>query len=213
MQPQAMCNLYRLRSARAEYQAYFSAEHDERDAVAVEKEYAAPGKPGYVVREDHGRRVVSTMRWGFPTRKPRKRPAKEGELPFLYDWWTNCRNLSNNMWKPALLKPEQRCLVPFTQFSEPKASSERAVLGDTAWWFTVEDQEVPCFAGVWKVDQDHDRVYAFCTTEPNALVAPKHPKAMPVILLREDHDRWLHGSFDDVLALQAAYPSQLMSVE
>ncbi len=43
----------------------------------------------------------------------------------------------------------------------------------------------------WKVDQDHDRVYAFCTTEPNPLVAPKHPKAMPVILLAEDQERWL----------------------
>lgn len=57
-----------------------------------------------------------------------------------------------------------------------------------------------------------DRVYAFCTTEPNPLVAPKHPKAMPVILLAEDHDRWLRGGVDDVLALQAAYPSQLMRV-
>jgi putative SOS response-associated peptidase YedK len=63
---------------------------------------------------------------------------------------------------------------------------------------------------VWKVDQDHDRVYAFCTTEPNPLVAPRHPKAMPVILLREDHERWLAGSFDEVLALQAGYPSQMM---
>ena len=76
----------------------------------------------------------------------------------------------------------------------------------------MNDQEGPCFAGVWKVDRDHDRVYAFCTTEPNPLVAPKHPKAMPVILLAEDHDRWLCGDIDDVLALQAAYPSQLMRV-
>jgi putative SOS response-associated peptidase YedK len=62
-----------------------------------------------------------------------------------------------------------------------------------------------------EVDQDHDGVYAFCTTEPNPLVAPKHPKAMPVVLLKDDHERWLRGSVDDAVALQLAYPSQLMA--
>lgn len=195
-----------------EYLSYFKANEDFRNEIEVEKDYAAPGKPGFVVREEAGQRVLSTMKWGFPTRKPRKRPAKEGELPFLYDWWTNCRNFSSNMWRPWLTKPEHRCLVPFAEFSEPKAASDRTAPGDLHWWFTVENQPMPCFAGVWKFDQDHDRVYAFCTTEPNPIVAPKHPKAMPVILLPEDHDRWLHGSFEDMLELQAPYPSQLMSV-
>ena len=208
-----MCNLYRVRSTRAEIAGYFQAGEDFRNQVEVEKDYCAPGKAGYVIREDEGQRVVSTMKWGFPTTKPRKRPAKEGELPFLFDWWTNARNLSNNMWKPSLIKPQHRCLVPFTAFSEPKAAADRTASGDTAWWFDVKDQDIPAFAGVWKVDQHHDRVYAFCTTEPNPLVAPKHPKAMPVILLQEDHDRWLRGSFDDVLELQAGYPSQMMTVE
>lgn len=207
-----MCNLYRMRLSRDEVAAYFRAGADPADQFPIEKDYAAPGKPGYVVREQGGQRILSTKKWGFPTRKPRKRPAKEGELPFLYDWWTNARNLGNNMWKPWLLKQEHRCLVPFTEFSEPKASADRSGPGDTAWWFGVEDQDIPAFAGVWKIDQDHNRVYAFCTTEPNPLVAPKHPKAMPVILLAEDHERWLRGSIDDALALQAGYPSQMMSV-
>ena len=49
-------------------------------------------------------------------------------------------------------------------------------------------------------------------TEPSLLVAPKHPKAMPVLLLHEDHERWRRESFDDVLELQAAYLSQMMHV-
>lgn len=207
-----MCNLYRLNTTREEYTGYFQAQEDWRNELVVERDYAAPGKPGFVIREEDGARVLSTMKWGFPTRKPRKRPAKEGELPYLYDWWTNARNLGISMWKPWLTKPEHRCLVPFTSFSEPKSAADRGGPGDLHWWFTVEDQAMPCFAGVWKIDQDHDRVYAFCTTEPNPLVAPKHPKAMPVILLAADHDRWLNGSFDDMLELQAAYPSQLMSL-
>lgn len=205
-----MCNLYNLKVDPRDYFEALAAVADPANALTVDKDYAAPGKPGMVVRQAEGQRVLSTMRWGFPTRKPRKRPAREGEAPFLYDWWTNARNLQNNLWKPWLLRPEHRCLVPFARFAEPKAAADRNGPGDTNWWFTVEDQDVPCFAGLWKYDQDHDRVYAFCTTEPNALVAPKHPKAMPVILLAEDRDRWLTAPVDEAVALLAPYPSQLM---
>ena len=207
-----MCNLYNLKVDPRSYFDALAALDDAANVLAVEKDYAAPGKPGYVVRLEDGQRVLSTMRWGFPTRKPRKRPAREGELPFLYDWWTNARNMQSNMWKPWLMKAEHRCLVPFTRFAEPKAVADRQGPGETNWWFTVEDQPVPCFAGLWKVDQDHDRVYAFCTTEPNPLVAPKHPKAMPVILLAEDQERWLTAPVEEALTMLNAYPSQLMSV-
>ena len=207
-----MCNLYNLKVDPRGYFDALAAVDDAANVLGIEKDYAAPGKPGYVVRYEDGRRVLSTMRWGFPTRKPRKRAAREGELPFLYDWWTNARNLHNNLWKPWLLRTEHRCLVPFTRFAEPKAVSDRQGPGDTNWWFTVEDQPVPCFAGLWKVDADHDRVYAFCTTEPNPLVAPKHPKAMPVILLAEDQERWLTAPVEEALTMLAAYPSQLMDV-
>lgn len=207
-----MCNLYNLKVDPRGYFDALAAVDDAANVLGIEKDYAAPGKPGYVVRYEEGRRVLSTMRWGFPTRKPRKRAAREGELPFLYDWWTNARNLHNNLWKPWLLRTEHRCLVPFTRFAEPKAVSDRQGPGDTNWWFTVEDQPVPCFAGLWKVDADHDRVYAFCTTEPNPLVAPKHPKAMPVILLAEDQERWLTAPVEEVLTMLTAYPSQLMQV-
>ena len=81
--------------------------------------------------------------------------------------------------------------TPHNRFAEPKAVADRSGPGNTNWWFTVADQPEPCFAGVWKVDQDHDRVYAFCTTEPNPLVAPHHSKAMPLILLTEGQERWL----------------------
>ena len=207
-----MCNLYNIKVDPRTYFDALAAVDDASNTLEVEKDYAAPGKPGYVVRVEEGRRVLSTMRWGFPTRKPRKRPAREGELPFLYDWWTNARNMQSNMWKPWLLKAEYRCLVPFTRFAEPKAAADRQAPGDTNWWFTVEDQSAPCFAGLWKVDQDHDRVYAFCTTEPNPLVAPKHPKAMPVILLAEDQERWLTAPVEEAVTMLNSYPSQLMSV-
>ena len=65
------------------------------------------------------------------------------------------------------------------------------------------------FAGLWRPSNEGN-VYAFLTCEPNPLVAPLHPKAMPVILHPEDYDRWLDGA--DATELAVPFPSQLMSV-
>jgi putative SOS response-associated peptidase YedK len=45
------------------------------------------------------------------------------------------------------------------------------------------------------------------TCDANELVAPIHPKAMITILRSGDHERWLKGSYDDVLAMQRPYPA------
>ncbi|MGY2734711.1 putative SOS response-associated peptidase YedK [Sphingomonas sp. UYP23] len=50
------------------------------------------------------------------------------------------------------------------------------------------------------------------TCDPNELVAPIHPKAMITVLKRADHERWLRGSYDDVVALQQPYPAERMVV-
>ncbi|CAN5367893.1 hypothetical protein BH10PSE12_BH10PSE12_28170 [soil metagenome] len=93
------------------------------------------------------------------------------------------------MWRPWLARPDHRCLVPFTDFAELKAKAERTDPTDLNWWFSLAGQPIGAFGGIWKEDPELGRVYAFLTCEPNPLVAPKHPKAMPVILLPEDYDR------------------------
>jgi len=46
-------------------------------------------------------------------------------------------------------------------------------------------------------------VFSFLTTEPNAAVAPVHPKAMPVLLLTEaDRETWLTAPAVEALKLQ-----------
>jgi len=209
-----MCNLYNLKVDRLDFDAFARAAADPADRMAVEKDYAAPGKPGHVIREVDGQRVLSSMIWGFPgDKRPRKTAAKPGQSPWIWDkYYTNARNLRLGLWKPWVSSPAHRCLVPFTSFAEPKDRALRTAPGDLNWWFSVPDQPIACFAGIWKHDPDHGPVYAFLTCDPNPLVAPLHPKAMPVILLAEDHDRWLRGSADEALAMQAPFPSQLMGV-
>ncbi|HEV7342493.1 MAG TPA: SOS response-associated peptidase family protein [Sphingopyxis sp.] len=79
-------------------------------------------------------------------------------------------------------------------------------------WFRVADREVAAFAGLWRPTAVGD-AYAFLTCAPNPLVAPLHPKAMPVILAEEDYATWLDGDADAAAALAVPFPSQLMVVE
>ncbi|WP_082731412.1 MULTISPECIES: SOS response-associated peptidase family protein [unclassified Sphingomonas] len=68
------------------------------------------------------------------------------------------------------------------------------------------------FAGIWRLTE-RGNAYGFLSTEPNAVVAPIHPKAMPVVLLEDDFDRWLSASWDEAQRVVAPYPSQLMRVD
>jgi putative SOS response-associated peptidase YedK len=55
--------------------------------------------------------------------------------------------------------------------------------------------------------------FGFLTTEADAIVAPIHPKAMPVILrTREQFDLWLEGDLLDALTLQQPLPDDALRI-
>jgi putative SOS response-associated peptidase YedK len=61
--------------------------------------------------------------------------------------------------------------------------------------------------------EGHHELFGFLTTEANAVVAPIHPKAMPVILQSaEEADRWLEADAPDALALQRPLPDNALRI-
>jgi putative SOS response-associated peptidase YedK len=169
-------------------------------------------------RETEGALAFEKMQWGVPLALPGKRPGTT-----VTKHVTNVRNLASPFWRSMLAKPEQRCLVPFTRFAEPKIGA-----GREEHWFTIKDRPVSAFAGVWRWAElpkqptlalggasdapNAAKVFAFLTCEPNPLVAPLHPKAMPVILQEADYAAWLTADWKNAAKLVTPFPSQLMAV-
>jgi putative SOS response-associated peptidase YedK len=150
-----------------------------------------------------GLRELVMMRWGFP-------PAGGGKRPV-----TNIRNLDSSYWRGWLEQPRFRCVVPVTSFCEYTDTSPKV-----AHWFALdEERPLCCFAGIWrpwsgvraKEDGPH-LLFAFLTTEANALVAPIHAKAMPVVLTGDEINVWLEGSTDEALDLAQPFAADRMKI-
>ena len=63
-----------------------------------------------------------------------------------------------------------------------------------------------------EVDGEHE-LFGFLTTKANAIVAPIHPKAMPVILTTtEEFDLWLEGETVEALKLQRPLPDEMLDL-
>ncbi len=91
----------------------------------------------------------------------------------------------------GLLK-RNRCLVPASGFYEWKRDESRK----TPYYIRLRDADLFAFAGLYDVWHDAGGAtcptYAIVTTAANRVVAPLHDR-MPVILGREDEERWVAG--------------------
>ncbi|MGE4404310.1 SOS response-associated peptidase family protein [Pseudomonas sp.] len=161
-----------------------------------------PGSRNYVIREQGGDRAWDVMTWDV--------------LGGQAKWkMTNVRQLGLPQWRKLAEKPENRCLVPLTEFCE--FTPEKHDLGDGKpplkgeMWFQVVDQPVFAVAGFWQRTKEGNG-FTMVTCEPNSLVEPIHPNAMITVLAPADVDTWLQGSYDEVLALQKPYDAERMTV-
>src|SRR5579871_6407805 len=203
-----MCNLYSLTKGQAAIRDWFRAPHDRTGNLplfpAIFPDQMAP-----IIRVGaDGERELVMARWGMPAP-----PQFGGPI-------TNIRNVKSPHWRGWLGK-NRRCIVPATSFCEYADTKPRK----TPMWFALDDDRpLFSFAGLWTpwrgirgpksapVEGVHE-LFGFLTTEANAVVAPIHPKAMPVILTTPaEVERWLEADVVDALMLQRPLPDDALRI-
>lgn len=206
-----MCNLYSMTRGQDAIRQLFKVSRDDTGNMPSFPSIFPDGEAPVIIGGADDERTLTTMRWGFP-------PPPKGYQPV-----TNIRNVSSPFWR-AWMKPQYRCLVPVTSFSEYAPEPDPKTGRKDIVWFSLDpSRPLFAFAGLWRpwtgtrgtkakpVEGEH-LLYSFLTCEPNAVVEPIHPKAMPVILHEDDWETWLNADAKEALRLQRPWPDDELQI-
>ena len=187
-----MSRLFTLQSSIADVVAQFGVTND---VAAPPSGDVVEGDRSIVVLERNGRRVIAVPEWGFPrARGMRERGDGPPRIGLVAD-------LTNPMWEETVVDPRYRCLIPLTHFANPAGEAG----GKTRTWFAVEGEPLVAWAGFCRNTPEFGPVFAGMPMTANDAIMPFNDR-MPVLLGRDEHARWLHGSIQDVIAFQFRPP-------
>ena len=188
-----MSRLHSLRASVADVAAFLGA--DPAAGLTVPSE-TVEGHDGLVMFLGGGTRRLRLMRWGFPrlTREMRLRGDEPGIIGLVAD-------LTNPMWEHLVADPRYRCIIPITHFANPDGDPGEK----TRTWFSLQNQPIMAWAGFCRNIPGLGPVYAGMTMEANAAIPPTNDR-MPVLLETDEHERWLQGTIQDVVAFQYRAP-------
>ena len=216
-----MCNLYSQTKSQDAMRHVFDdmVEEDEvyedlggnlPPMAGIFADYAAP----IIRHRASGGWQLAKARWGMPT--PQVFLAGKRTDAGV----TNIRNVASSHWK-RWLGVQNRCLVPFTSFSEIDSRSG-APRNHPVWFALGQNRPLAFFAGIrteWtsvrklKEGEVTAELFAFLTCPPDREVAPIHPKAMPVILTKsEEWKLWLTAPTAEALQLQRPLPDGMLQI-
>jgi putative SOS response-associated peptidase YedK len=184
-----MCGRYGRRGDKQRIAEWMQA-HDTNvfdDSCFIPSFNVAPQSFQPVVRLDTetGERELTIMRWGL--------------VPFWSKDAKMAFNTINAKAETITTSPtyreamkRRRCLVPADFFLEWKKLDAKT---KQPYAIAMKDAELFAFAGLWDSWKDQEtgktlETYTVITTDPNELMEPIHNR-MPVILHRQDYDRWL----------------------
>lgn len=199
-----MCNLYNLKMNKTQLQQAVGSYIDLSNGASFD-EKIYPDYPAPILRNNLDGVELGLSRWGMPTPPMYVKGETDKGI-------TNVRNISSRHWQ-RWLGVASRCLVPATSFSEYAQDPDPKTGKKKLHWFAIEKSEpLFFFAGIWtewigvrklsEGKQNHT-LFAFLTSEPNSVIAPIHPKAMPVILTEpEEYDMWITAPWDIAKELQ-----------